>query len=278
MSEAPAVLEVPAAPAAPAAPAVDPNAPAVSAEPEAPAKQETEEQQRSRQWRRLDRWRQRAIAAEAEARLLREQGRPPQAPAQPVAQPVDDAPKREQYETYEQYIEARAEYRADKRAAETTRKAIEEARKSETEGRTREGQEKAVREWNRKLEAARDEIPDFDEVCAESEAPVTEAMAAAIRESDRPGHLVHHLAKNPKEAERIAALSPARQAAEIVKLEDKLAKPAKRPSNAPAPIEPVAVGTAAATTLSTLDPEAAKKLSTSEWIRRDREREMAKNR
>lgn len=81
---------------------------------------------------------------------------------------------------------------------------------------------------------------DFNEVL-DSGKFITEVMRDTILESDTPVDLAYHLCKNVKEARRIASLSPARQAAEIGKLEDKLtaAPPAKKPSAAPAPIEPV---------------------------------------
>jgi hypothetical protein len=59
-------------------------------------------------------------------------------------------------------------------------------------------------------------------------------------ESDQSADIVYHLAKNPEEAKRIAALPAYAQAKEIGKLEDRLS--AKKPikvSNAPEPIKPV---------------------------------------
>jgi hypothetical protein len=69
--------------------------------------------------------------------------------------------------------------------------------------------------------------------------PISESMAEAILESDSGTKLVVHLTENPQEAQRIASLSPARQAAEIGKLEAKLATAAAPKSNAPKPLQPV---------------------------------------
>ncbi len=229
---------------------------------------ETEEKRKSRAARRFDRIRERAIAAETELRLLKERAIPAQA-AKP--EPESDEPTRDKYGTYEEFIEARADYRAQKTAAkiaeDTLRKAVEEDQKA----RAHETQEKSAKEWSKRIDTARDDIDDFDEVCAESEAVVTPAMSYAMMESDKGAHIAYFLAKNPAEAERISKLSNSKQAAAIVALEEKVAKPVKTPSNAPAPIKPVGVKSDASS-LDTTDPKTAEKLSTSEWIARDRER------
>ena len=249
--------------------------------PKQEGEKEGEEKHRSRAYRRLDRWRQRAIEAETREKVLREQyERPaPQQQQQPAqAQPADDgSPKREQFSTYEDFIEAKATWRADKAADARTRQILEESEKSKTQRSQQEAQEKQDREFRAHIEAARDAIEDFDDVLQDSDATLTEAMRAAILESGDKGPFIgYHLAKNPEEAARIAKLSPTRQAAEIVKLEEKVTKPVKAPSKAPAPISTVGKTTDAATHLDTTKPEAAKHLSTAEWIKRDMER-MAKH-
>ena len=80
-------------------------------------------------------------------------------------------------------------------------------------------------------------IPGFDRE-AFDELPLTRHIAEALIDSDAPAKLMAHMAAHPEEVERIAGLSPARQAAEIGKLETKLAS-APKVSNAPAPIKPI---------------------------------------
>ena len=63
-----------------------------------------------------------------------------------------------------------------------------------------------------------------------------------MMEADNADDIAYHLGSHPKEAQRIAALSPLSQIREIGKLEAKLlAEPAKpkAPSKAPAPITPL---------------------------------------
>lgn len=75
-----------------------------------------------------------------------------------------------------------------------------------------------------------------------AEISITPDMADAIVESDVATKLVRYFHNDPEEAERISKLSPARQTAEIGKLEDRLseAKPKPAKSSAPEPIKPVA--------------------------------------
>lgn len=247
---------------------------------EASPKQEGEEGERhqSRAARRWNRMRDRAIAAETEARLMRErlaqfEGKPQSQQAQQQAPADDGSPKREQFGTYEEFIEAKATWKAEQAADARARKIIEDSKKAETERTHQDSQAKQQKEWEKHVDAARDAIDDFEDVCAESEAPVTPAMQAAIFDSGEKGPLIaYHLAKNPAEAERIAKLSPVRQAAAIVALEEKVSKPAKAPSKAPAPINPLGKAGDAESDFDTTKPSAAKNLSTEEWIRRDNER------
>lgn len=201
-------------------------------------KAESEEKHRSRAYRRLDRWRTRAIEAEARLKAFQEV-RGTEASAKPAQEPVSDEPKRDQFGSYEEFIEARATWRAEKAAEAKAQKILDENRQKSEQERTKGEHEKLTRAWNAQVEKARDELEDFDEVCAESEAVVTPKMSEAILESDKGAMIAYYLAKNPGEADRISKLAPSKQVAAIVALEDKVTKPAKQPSKAPEPIKPV---------------------------------------
>lgn len=199
-------------------------------------KKDGEEQHRSRAYRRLDRWRQRAIAAEERERIYKEQLETKAKPAQVT---TSDEPQRDQFSDYETYIEARASYRAEKAAEKKAQEILEKSKKASEQERTSNEQNSKLKVWNERVDKARDELEDFDEVCGESEAPLTKHMADAMFESDVGARITYYLAKNPDEAERISKLSPMKQAAAIFALEEKVSKPAKKPSKAPDPINPV---------------------------------------
>jgi len=89
-----------------------------------------------------------------------------------------------------------------------------------------------------KLYAAAEKMQGFD---AEAfEEILTPSIASAILDSDVATKLMVYFSDNQEDAIRIGTLSPARQAAEIGKLEVKLSAAKKvTVSNAPAPMKPV---------------------------------------
>ena len=166
----------------------------------------------------------------------------PKAPVEPAKPVVEDKPPtREQYDSYEAYLDAKADF--------TGRKAAKEQRaKDEAEQKTRVAQEAAVERIKTFQAKVTEKYPDLSER-AESIAHVEmpPGMGEAISESEFGPDILNHFADNPKDFERIAALSPSAAIREVGRLEARLegaAKPAaepevKKPSAAPAPLKPV---------------------------------------
>jgi len=125
---------------------------------------------------------------------------------------------------------------------------------------------------------ARGKYVDFEQVAYNPTLPVTDVMAQTIQSSDIGPDLIYHLGSNPKEAERISRLSPLMQAREIGKIEASLAAnpPARKTTSAPAPIAPVTARATTAPTYDTTDPRSIKSMSTEEWIKADRLRQIKK--
>lgn len=162
---------------------------------------------------------------------LSDNGRPKPQETQPQ---VSSEPKREDFDDYEAWLEAKATYVAvkalDARLQQQEAKREQETKQSE--------QQKQVAAWNAKLAEARSKLPDFDDVTA-ADVPITPSMSSAIMDSDKGAEVAYYLAKNPAEAARIAALSPIGQVREIGKLEDRVSAKPVKPSSAPDPIKPV---------------------------------------
>jgi hypothetical protein len=152
---------------------------------------------------------------------------------QETRQASDSEPKRENFESYEDWHKALNDYHVD-RKFEAKMREFEQKRTQETQ---QAQQVRQQQEWTAKLNEASSKYDDWD-VIAESDAPVTGAMSAAIMESDKGPDIAYYLAKHPAEAARIAALSPVSQAREIGKIETTLSRPVKT-SSAPDPIRPV---------------------------------------
>ena len=127
-------------------------------------------------------------------------------------------------------------------------------------------------------EEARTKYDDFEQVAYNPKLPITETMAQTIQASEIGPDVIYHLGSNPKEADRIARLSPLLQAREIGKIEARLASspPAKKTSTAPAPIAPVTARASSAPAYDTTDPRSVKSMSTSEWIEAERLRQIKK--
>jgi len=176
-------------------------------------------------------------------------------PQAPTPQ-FDSAPKRDSYATDEDWLDARDEWRDARRDQATKQQQQEQSAKS-------------VATKTESIYAEAQKIAGFDRE-AFDELPLTPAIASALIDSDTPAKLMAHLAANPDEVDRIAGLSPARQAAEIGKLETKLAS-APKVSNAPPPIKPI--GTKGSATNSdpsrmTMEEYAAKrKAEGARWAR-----------
>jgi hypothetical protein len=155
-----------------------------------------------------------------------------------------------QYETNEQYAMALAEKMLEQR---------EQAKQNAD----------LLETYHDREEEARAKYDDFEQVAYNPRLTVTDAMAQAIQAADNGPDIAYHLGSNPKEAERIARLSPLLQAREIGKIEAKLdaAPPAiKQTTRAPQPINPVASRGSNAPAYDTTDPRSVKTMSTSEWI------------
>ena len=198
-------------------------------------------------------------------RLAREQRKWEREQAQKAkSQPVPTEPlKADDFADAPSYAEALAERKAQellaKRDAEAERQATLDA-------------------YHDREEEARNKYDDFEQVAYNPKLPVTETMAQTIQASDNGPDVIYYLGSNPKEAERIARLSPLLQAREIGKIEAKLGDnpPAKKTSTAPAPIAPVTARTSGAPAYDTTDPRSVKAMSTSDWIEAERLRQIKK--
>jgi len=197
-------------------------------------------------------------AAKAERRAFREASQIMQRQQQPVQQPVDDKPRRDQFASEEDFVDRLTDWKLDQRDRVTNqqqRAAQETATNAKTEGLYKE--------------AAK--LPGFDREAFE-ELPLTATMAHALVESDVSAKLMAYMTSNPDEVDRINALSPVKQAAEMGKLEAKLASaPAVKAPKAPAPISTVGNGnTKTVTNLNTSNMDDFKKqfkAAGSRWIR-----------
>lgn len=203
---------------------------------------------------------------EAEADLYRQMATRP-AQQQETAPQTDEAPKRESYESYEDYIEARAEYRAEQKV---------KAAFAEQQQRVQQSTQQATaqqqgQQFQAQVEKARQAIADFDDVVSTADIPISQTMREAILESEVGALLTYHLAKHPAEATRIATLSPTSQAKALGVIEANLQRKAEpQVSKAPTPITPISGGartTSDPSKMSMEDYAAWRKKTGARWAR-----------
>ena len=185
------------------------------------------------------------------------------AEAQAKARVPAELPPADQFETPEAYAEALAEKRAQELIQQR------EAAKRQAE---------IMEQYHDKEEEVRGKYDDFDQVAYNPNLPITDVMAETIRASDVGPEVAYYLGSNPKEADRIARLSPFLQAKEIGKIEAKLVEnpPVKKTSSAPAPISPVTARVTSNGVTDTTDPRSTKNMSVSDWIAAERQRQIDK--
>lgn len=143
-------------------------------------------------------------------------------------------PRRDHFETVEDYLEAKADWQIANKLEQI--KAEAEASKARQEAAKREAS------WQKRVQQAAAKYEDFEELVSNDELEITPVMAEAIKEIESGPDVAYYLASNPEEAARIRHLSPVAQVREIGKIEARLngqAESVKRASKAPPPIEPV---------------------------------------
>ena len=162
------------------------------------------------------------------------------------AQAADDLgpePKPEEFNDMFEYAKALAEFTADKKLMERD-KQVADRQAAEQRAQFEKG-------WADRVNAAKSQLPDFDEMIQSSNVSVSDPVRDAIMESDTGPQILYYLAENPEFAEELGKKSVISALREIGKLEARFEKaPTKTDdepevrttavkSKAPAPISPI---------------------------------------
>lgn len=126
---------------------------------------------------------------------------------QPAKEPAKE-PQRQDFKTDDEYIEARADWKAELKVAE--RDALRQQAELDA------GVE-------RRFKNAMEAVPDFQRVIEANPLSFPEHMRAYVRESDMSAEICYHFAKDPQAFAKVVALHPVRQLVELGKIEAKLA-------------------------------------------------------
>lgn len=159
-----------------------------------------------------------------------------EAKANPAPQDTNQEPQPEQFADMYEYAKALAEYTADKRLDERDRE--EKARKAAAE---QEGKFKA---WADRVNAAKNDLPDFEDMVQSSDVRISDPVRDAIIESEHGPKILYYLAENNEYAKKLSEMSVVSAVREIGKIEARFerTKPESKSVNvskAPAPISPI---------------------------------------
>ena len=222
------------------------------AESEPEAEQEAEVTDKPKQKPKLEKrfseLTKRAKQAEAEKQALEARLQELEAKVAPAPQQIEqdilgEKPQASQFQDAFEYAEALAEWSAEKALVERDKQ--EQQRKIEIE------RQEVIKSWTSKLEKAKAEMPDFDEMVASSQVQVRDEVRDAILESDVGPQILYQLASDDELAQRISTMPVNKALKELGKLEVQFerkeapaevkSEPVAR-SKAPAPIKPLTAG------------------------------------
>lgn len=186
--------------------------------------------------------------AEREREFWKQEALKPKAPpAETLKTPVSAAePSENDFQTHAEYVKELTKW--------TAKQAVEEFKASQRTESANTQQQTAAQEFKARQEKFRVATPDFDEVIADADTQVSNAVIAEIVGSEKGPELQYFLAKNPDEAERLSKLAPLALAREVGKIEARFTtseqKTAPKTTGAPPPPNP----TGKSSSTSTKDP------------------------
>lgn len=176
--------------------------------------------------------------AESRAEYFKGDRREEKPPAPEVQPEVGIPPKKEDFDDYDKYVEALADYRADVKLAKWQRDETNRKTQADIQIRTKG-----------MIDAGFQKYPDFEDVARDPSVPITVQLVDVMTQvCEHPEDIAYYLGKNRMEAIRLSRMDPIAVAKEIIRIEMEIAKnpPINNPnpnqniiSNAPPPIKPV---------------------------------------
>ena len=177
--------------------------------------------------------RQQREQLEVRLRALEQQAVPQQ------VQSIDDEPQPGQFTDAFEYAKALAQH--------STEQALKQRDQQEANKKANEENQKTIQLWSAKLEKAKVDLPDWDEVVTGTDVQIDNNIRDSILESDVGPRILYHLCDDIEYAKKLAAMPVRKALVEIGKLEKLYEKNEAKPetvvkSKAPAPIKPLRAG------------------------------------
>jgi hypothetical protein len=203
-------------------------------------KQKAEAKEKAEYWRKQRR--------EERDRYFRDT-EPPEEPApaeEPAFDPSEFGPKPSEgdFETYDEYVEALAGWKADIKTAERLQTYERQSRERTVFQR--------LDTWrNGVIERGREKYEDFEDVAEDPTVPISTVMLEIMMENDlqNPEDIAYYLARNTRECINIGRMTPIKASRALTQLETKIQaeletnppiEPKPKPaSKAPPPVKPI---------------------------------------
>ena len=206
--------------------------------------------------KRIDRLTREKYRLQAQLEVMQQAPKQPETQRQPQQQ-AEGAPTPDKFSSYEDYLEAKAEWKAEQKVSEVLNRQREESQKQSANAKNAEMQ----RSWEKRVSDAMGTYDDFEEVALSPDVPVTESMMQAILRAEKGADVAYFLGKNPEIASQLSRMDPVSVAIRIGEIAATVVRPAaKKTTSAPPPISPVGSRSGA----PQKDPD---KMSIDEWTR-----------
>jgi len=209
----------------------EPDPASMKAEIEELAKKKQKAEEDARYWRQQK--------SQARAEYFRDRQKP--ADSQPAAASELSKPKADDFDDYNDYVDALTDYKV-----EVKKRAWDQEAANKAANETYQQKQARLQE---KINEGFTKYDDFEEVALENSVPITPMVVEILAESDAPADVAYYLGKNRTEAIAISRMTPIAAARAIAKIENQLAatprQPTKTTTSAPAPIKPIGSGPAA---------------------------------
>lgn len=148
-------------------------------------------------------------------------------------------PRRDQFETYEDYLVAKAHHTATQAAQRLLEESRERMAKESQASAHVESERQAVQRYTESYKRAASEIADFNEVMATADVQVPTNVGRMIRLLDNGAVVAYHLAKNPEVAARFSTSPPELHGVILGEISAAVKAPKAQASNAPQPAKVV---------------------------------------
>lgn len=155
----------------------------------------------------------------------------------PAPQSGDGSPQREQFDSYDEFVEARAEWRAERKAEEVAQRKLDALSQQQRAAFEHVRAVQVAQTFAERLDTFAQANPAFSEVL-ESDVDVGSAGPAIMEMDDAP-QIMLALHRNPKIAAELRAATPHHQGVILGKLSAQLQAKPHQVSKAPVPGSPV---------------------------------------